>query len=94
VEVAEVDLALEVDVRQVDSLVVVDLLLEEVLAIDRKENADHQVIENLLVKKEVLVLTEVHLVLEIENLEDSEENQSIKSSKLVKKRICKIRYGN
>jgi hypothetical protein len=89
-----VDLALEVDVRQVDSLVVVDLLLEEVLAIDRKENEDHQVIENLLVKKEVLVLTEVHLVLEIENLEDSEENQSIKSSKLVKKRICKIRYGN
>jgi hypothetical protein len=91
---AEVDLAQVVDVRQVASQEVVDLLLEEVLVIDRKENVDHQAIENLLVKKEVLVLTEVHLVLEIENQEGSEENRSIKSSKLVKKRICKIRYGN
>jgi hypothetical protein len=91
---AEVDLAQVVDVRQVASQEVVDLLLEEVLAIDRKENVDHQAIENLLVKKEVLVLKEVQLVLEIENQEGSEENQSIKSSKLVKKRICKIRYGN
>jgi hypothetical protein len=89
-----VDLAQVVDVRQVASQEVVDLLLEEVLVIDRKENVDHQAIENLLVKKEVLVLTEVHLVLEIENQEGSEENRSIKSSKLVKKRICKIRYGN
>jgi hypothetical protein len=83
VEVAEVDLALEVDVRQVDSLVVVDLLLEEVLAIDRKENADHQVIENLLVKKEVLVQIVVHRDLEIENRVVSEENQNTKSSKIV-----------
>jgi hypothetical protein len=88
-----VDHAQEADVHQEDSLEV-DHQVEEVLVIDQKENADLQVIENLLVKEEVLVLIVDLQVLEIENQEVSEENQNIKSSKLVKQRICKIRYGN
>jgi hypothetical protein len=81
--VAVEDLALAEHVHQVDSQVVEDHQAEEALVIDPKENVDLQEIENLSVKKEVLVLTEVHLVLEIENREDSEENQNIKSRKIV-----------
>ena len=85
--------AQEADVHQEDSPEV-DHQAEEVLVIDRKESADLQAIENLLVKEEVLVLIVDLQVREIENQEVSEENQNIKSSKLVKQRICKIHYGN
>ncbi len=78
-----VDLALAEDVHQVDSQVAEDHQAEEALVTDPKENADLQEIENLSVKKEVLVQIVVHRVLEIENREVSEENQNTKSSKIV-----------
>jgi hypothetical protein len=50
----------------------------EVLENVVKENADHQVIESLSAKKELLVQIVVHPVQEIENQEVSVESQNIK----------------